>query len=175
MSSPHAVTIIARDQVEVATKISELITSVDVGSDEIIDFEVSSYGANQFLITLVYQDIWTIRSFSAKVGIKSIVRRVFVTGRKYTGKVGLKTIFALPVLGKPHRKVKVGLKAVFAYVRSVYNQWLASKAGLKATLTRNQLVLGRAFTPAKVGYHQKLVATFTQASGHIQSVQTIIG
>ena len=149
MSSPHAVQIIANNQIEVADKINELLTTYDVAVDEIIDFEIVTYGANQFLITLMYQDIATVRAFSALYGLKAVVSRTIEVARGFSGKVGA-VASVLALHGAPLLAPKVGLKTVFAWAQDVFNKWLTSTVGLKASVNAD-IAVNRAST-AKVGF-----------------------
>jgi len=161
MSSPHAVQIIARDQIEVAPKINELLTTYDVTVSEIIDFKVVSFGANQFLITLMYQDIATVRALSALYGLKAVVSRAIEVARGFSGKVGA-VASVLALHGAPLLAPKAGLKVIVATYQAVYNKFLSVTTGLKASLAR-AIATGRSKN-AKTGLVLYSTATWYDTS-----------
>jgi len=111
MSYIKAVQTIADDQTEVASKTQALIDEEGVDSSEIKSFNVEPWGANKFIILLLYGMLREVRKLSSKFGLK------IVTPSK---KLAFKRTLS----------VKAGLLSSFREVTNDVGQVFSSKIGI---------------------------------------------
>ena len=111
MSYIKAVQTIADDQTEVASKTQALIDEEGVDSSEIKSFNVEPWGANKFIILLLYGMLREVRKLSSKFGLK-------VSGP--TKSLSFTRTFS----------VKAGLLSSFREVTNDVGQVFSSKIGI---------------------------------------------
>ena len=124
-----AAQIIADDQTEVATKLQTLLDAEGIDASELNDFEVTTFGANKFLISILYAALRSIGNLSSKAGLKALAPKVKLgVSKTLTTIIGVKSSFV--DLWKFFRKLstKVGLTATVFFKLGTK---LSTKVGLK--------------------------------------------
>jgi hypothetical protein len=147
-----AVQTIADDQTEVATKTQQLLDSEEIDVGEITKFEVTTFGANKFLITILYDSLRELRSLLKSFGLKAVApskrlnfKRTLVAtmgfvsslaekskdvGNNITAKLGFALVFKPKLSTKLN--TKIGFKTIaFSWKVPIINKSLAKTAGLK--------------------------------------------
>ena len=127
MSYIKAVQTIADDQTEVASKTQALIDEEGVDSSEIKSFNVEPWGANKFIILLLYGMLREVRKLSSKFGLKVSSPKIKLSSiPKFSTKTGIKASFKWTV------NELLKLSTVFGFGMTVA---LNSKLALKRTMT----------------------------------------
>jgi len=147
-----AVQTIADDQTEVATKTQLLLDAEEIDSTEITKFEVTTFGANKFLITILYDSLRELRSLVKSFGLKIVTpskklafkRTLSVTmgfvstltekskdvGNNITAKLGFALVFKPKLSTKLN--TKIGFKTIaFSWAVPIINRNLTKATGLK--------------------------------------------
>jgi hypothetical protein len=144
-----AVQVIADDQTEVATKTQQLLDTESIDANEITNLEVTTFGANKFLITILYQSIHELTSFVKSFGLKATAPTKSLSfTRTFSVKAGLVSSFKELTndVGQIFSS-KIGLLLTMPFKLSTK---MTTKAGLKATAPTYAL-LGTRENTTKVG------------------------
>jgi hypothetical protein len=127
-----AVQTIADDQTEVATKTQELLDTEEIDSGELTSLEVTTFGANKFLITILYNALRELRSFTKGFGLKTFTptkRLSFI--RTFSVTTGLKSSFH--ELTKDTGNYISGLVGILLSMTFKLGKKMSTKVGLKAS------------------------------------------
>lgn len=165
---------IADDQTEVATKLQALLDAEGIDSGELDAVEITEFGANKFLIAILYAALRSIGNLAAKAGLKAISPKVkLVVGKTLTTIIGIKSSFVdlWHFLRKLSTKVgltptvffklgtklntKIGLKvaSLIAIAPTRYGNW-GTKLGVSLVLNYyNHVINPKSSLSTKVGMH----------------------
>jgi len=99
---------IAKDQLEVASKLDDLLVQNNIDTDSIIDVEVTKFGTNQFLILAVYYGIYALW---ATAGLVSRVARLLGMSREGKVAAGLSLDLARQINLKRAASAQTGLSS----------------------------------------------------------------
>ena len=139
-----AVQIIADDQTQVATKIQELIDTEGIDSGEINNLSINNFGANKFLIAILYDMFRDVFKQSTKFGLTAVMNRgKLVLARGLTVTAGLKISVARKLVSRLTFTTKFGLTPLLFYGKGIK---LSTKFGLKAISTTSKLSFNPKFS-----------------------------
>ena len=144
-----AVQTIADDQTEVATKTQLLLDTEEIDAGELTSLEVTPFGANKFLITILYNSLRELRSFVKSFGLKTTgpVKRLSFT-RTFSVKAGLLSSFR-EVTNDVGQVFSSQIGILLSMPFKLANK-MTTKAGLKASSPIYAL-LGTRVTTTKLG------------------------
>lgn len=113
-----AAQIIADDQAEVATKLQTLLDTEGVDSGELSNLEITTFGANKFLIAITYAALRSVGLLTKTFGLKISAPTVkFVPKRSLSASTGILSSFIDSYKFFRRLSTSVGLISTFFFKR----------------------------------------------------------